>query len=123
MANISIWPGSSSFFPGDTPFGFYDSDNAFSQDADKVADWCAKRLGYPLVDIELQAIKDSNGKWDKMSKEERLNSMNRVIDQNPDIIDQAYLNGGVNMMLDNISNVFLIGKVAKQSLDLCLLVD
>ena len=63
--------------------------------------------------IELQAIKDSNGKWDKMSKEERLNSMNRVIDQNPDIIDQAYLNGGVNMMLDNISNVFLIGKVAK----------
>ena len=56
MANISIWPGSSSFFPGDTPFGFYDSDNAFSQDADKVADWCARRLGYPLVDIELQAI-------------------------------------------------------------------
>ena len=56
MANISIWPGSSSFFPGDTPFGFYDSDTSFSQDADKVADWCARRLGYPLVDIELQAI-------------------------------------------------------------------
>ena len=56
MANISIWPGSSSFFPGDTPFGFYDSDTSFNQDADKVADWCARRLGYPLVDIELQAI-------------------------------------------------------------------
>ena len=56
MANISIWPGSSSFFPGDTPFGFYDNDTSFNQDADKVADWCAKRLGYPLVDIELQAI-------------------------------------------------------------------
>ena len=56
MTNISIWPGSSSFFPGDTPFGFYDNDTSFNQDADKVADWFAKRLGYPLVDIELQAI-------------------------------------------------------------------
>jgi hypothetical protein len=56
MANISIWPGSSSFFPGETPFGFYDTDTDFQSDADKVADWCARRLGYPLVDIELQAI-------------------------------------------------------------------
>jgi len=56
MANIPIWPGSSSFFPGDTPFGFYDYDSNFQTDASQVADWCAKRLGYPLVDIELQAI-------------------------------------------------------------------
>ena len=56
MANIPIWPGSSSFFPGDTPFGFYDTDTQFQSDADKVADWCVRRLGYPLVDIELQAL-------------------------------------------------------------------
>ena len=56
MANIAIWPGSSSFFPGDTPFEFYDTDLTFQTDADKVANWCAKRLGYPLVDIELQSI-------------------------------------------------------------------
>ena len=56
MANISIWPGSSSFFAGETPFGFYDSDTDFQSDADKVADWCVRRLGYPLVDIELQAV-------------------------------------------------------------------
>jgi len=56
MASIPIWPGSSSFFPGDTPFGFYDSDNNFQQDADKVSDWCARRLGYPIVDVELQAL-------------------------------------------------------------------
>lgn len=56
MSSISIWPGSSSFFPGDTPFGFYDSDRQFQQDADLVADWCAKRLGYPIVDVELQDI-------------------------------------------------------------------
>ena len=54
--NIPIWAGSSSFFPGDTPFGLYDTDTIFQGDADKVADWCAKRLGYPLTDIELQPV-------------------------------------------------------------------
>lgn len=56
MANIPIWPGSSSFNPGDTPFGFYDNDQEFQSDSDKVANFCARRLGYPLVDVELQDI-------------------------------------------------------------------
>ena len=56
MANTPIWPGSSSFFPGDTPFGFYDNDLDFQCDADKVAVFCARRLGYPLTDVELQDI-------------------------------------------------------------------
>ena len=55
MARIPIWPGSSSFAPSATPFSFYDSDAEFQVDAVNVADWCAKRLGYPLVDVELQA--------------------------------------------------------------------
>lgn len=56
MTDIPIWPGSSSFSPGETPFGFYDADPTFQVDADHVANWCAKRLGYPLVDIELQDV-------------------------------------------------------------------
>jgi hypothetical protein len=56
MANTSIWPGSSSFFPGNTPFGFYDNDTDFQTDADRVAMFVARRLGYPLVDVELQDI-------------------------------------------------------------------
>jgi hypothetical protein len=58
MATINIWPGSASFSDttNPTPFGFYDSDNEFQTDADKVAVWCAQRLGYPIVDIELQAV-------------------------------------------------------------------
>ncbi len=52
--DIAIWPGSSSFHPGETPFGIYDYDTQFQIDAVKTADWCAKRLGYPIVDIELQ---------------------------------------------------------------------
>ena len=55
MANISIWNGSSTFSSGQTPFGFYDSDSAFQTDADKVAHFCATRLGYPLMDVELQS--------------------------------------------------------------------
>jgi len=56
MANAAIWPGSSSFFPGNTPFGFYDNDQEFQTDADKVSVFCARRLGYPLTDVELQDI-------------------------------------------------------------------
>ena len=50
----AIWAGSSSFSAGNTPYGFYDSDTDFQTDAPNVANWCAQRLGYPLVDIELQ---------------------------------------------------------------------
>ena len=56
MTEIPIWPGSSSFASGSTPFGLYDNDASFQADADNVANWCAKRLGYPLVDIELQDL-------------------------------------------------------------------
>ena len=54
--NIPIWPGSSSFSEGNTPFGHYDTELEFTSSADKTAGWCAKRLGYPIVDIELQDI-------------------------------------------------------------------
>jgi hypothetical protein len=56
MANIPIYPGSSSFFPGQTPFGFYDNDYQFQQDADKVTKFCAQRLGWPIENVELQAV-------------------------------------------------------------------
>lgn len=53
MAEELIYPGSSSFFPGQTPFGIYDNDFLFNEDAPKVALWCARRLGYPIQNIEL----------------------------------------------------------------------
>ena len=69
MANIPIWPGSSSFASvsasyyntpstGSSPtaFGFYDGDADFKADADKVANFCARRLGYPIENVELQDI-------------------------------------------------------------------
>ena len=53
--NIPIWTGTSTFAVGQTPFGFYDNNIDFKNDADKVADFCARRLGYPLADVELQS--------------------------------------------------------------------
>ncbi len=38
---------------GLTPFGLYDTDSDFIQDAPKVASWCATRLGYPIQNVEL----------------------------------------------------------------------
>lgn len=55
MSQARIWTGTSTFTSGSsTPFGIYDTDAAFQSDAPKVASWCAKRLGYPIIDIELQ---------------------------------------------------------------------
>ena len=54
MAQEPIWPGSGSNVFGNTPFGLYEDDYEFQIEAPKVADWCAKRLGYPIMDIELQ---------------------------------------------------------------------
>jgi hypothetical protein len=54
--NIPIYPGSSSFAAGETPFGFYDTDTQFQSDADKFTTFAARRLGYPIVEIELQDL-------------------------------------------------------------------
>jgi hypothetical protein len=69
MANIPIWPGSSSFATvsasyyntpstGSSPtaFGFYDGDADFKTDANKVAIFCSRRLGYPIENVELQDL-------------------------------------------------------------------
>ena len=54
MANIQIWDGSTNFVAGEsTPFGFYDDDLSFQEDAPKVARYCAEKLGWPVLDIEL----------------------------------------------------------------------
>jgi hypothetical protein len=56
MVLIPIWPGSSSFSTGSTPFGFYDDEALFQTEIDKAAKWAATRLGYPIVDVELQPV-------------------------------------------------------------------
>jgi len=38
---------------GVTPFGFFDADADFQSDAPKAAEWVARKLGYPVVEVEL----------------------------------------------------------------------
>jgi hypothetical protein len=55
MADITIYNGSCAFTSGSsTPFGFYDDDAQFRADAVKVSSYCAKKLGYPMMDVELE---------------------------------------------------------------------
>jgi hypothetical protein len=56
MSVNTYWSGSisGSFISGSsTPFGLYDSDVDFRLDAPKTSTWVARRLGYPIVNIEL----------------------------------------------------------------------
>ena len=54
MANIPIYDGNPVWSPTYVPFGFYNSDLEFQQDAVKVTKFCAQRLGYPIENVELQ---------------------------------------------------------------------
>jgi hypothetical protein len=56
MANPSIYDGTPTFYTGSTPFGYYDLDPQFASDAPKVANYCARKLGYPVMDVELQDL-------------------------------------------------------------------
>ena len=54
--NITIYDGSANVasVAGNTPFGIYDSEQVYLTASANTADWCARRLGYPITDIELQ---------------------------------------------------------------------
>jgi hypothetical protein len=54
MANKVYYNGSPGAISGSTPFAFYDLDTTYQIDGPKVANFCARKLGYPMMDVELQ---------------------------------------------------------------------
>lgn len=54
MANPIIYTGNPKDIIGNTPFGFYDNDLKFQNDGPKVANYVATKLGYPVMEVELQ---------------------------------------------------------------------
>lgn len=56
MANPTIYDGDPGPISGSTPFGFYDNDTEFQSDGPKVANYCARKLGYPVLDVELNDL-------------------------------------------------------------------
>lgn len=53
MANPAIYDGTPIQISGSTPFGFYDNDASFQNDGPKVANYVARKLGYGVMDVEL----------------------------------------------------------------------
>ena len=53
--NIKIYSGSilPSDISGSTAFGTYDNNQTYLTASANTANWCASRLGYPVMDIEL----------------------------------------------------------------------
>lgn len=56
MANPAIYDGTPTAISGSTPFGFYDSDASFQIDGPKVANFVARKLGYGVMDVELDDL-------------------------------------------------------------------
>ena len=52
--NIPIYDGNPLWNPNATAFGFYNNDIEFQIDCIKVSQFVTTRLGYPLMDVELQ---------------------------------------------------------------------
>ena len=52
--NIPIYDGNPLWNPNATAFGFYNNDIEFQIDCIKVSKFATTRLGYPLMDVELQ---------------------------------------------------------------------
>ena len=52
--NIPIYDGNPLWSPNATAFGFYNNDIEFQTDCIKVSKFISTRLGYPLMDVELQ---------------------------------------------------------------------
>ena len=43
----------STFVSGQTPYGTYDADSTFQNDIVSVTKWCAQRLGFPVLQLEI----------------------------------------------------------------------
>jgi hypothetical protein len=56
MANPSIYDGTPIQISGSTPFGFYDNDTQFQSDGPKVANFVTRKLGYGVMDVELDDL-------------------------------------------------------------------
>jgi hypothetical protein len=104
-----IWPGSSSFAPGKTPFGFFDFDPVFQQQADRFAKHAAQHVGYPIMDVELQDINFYTAL--ETAVIEYSNQVNQV-----NIVNNLMSTMGVSTASALLNNGSLTGQVVGNSL-------
>ena len=95
-----------------TPFGIYDNDNEFKTDAPKTATWVARRLGYPIVNIELDnqqiwaCFEESTSEYSAQVNQFNLRNnldilrgqpKNRVTNYSQTLVDGSFLPTAIRM--------------------------
>jgi len=95
-----------------TPFGIYDNDNEFKTDAPKTATWVARRLGYPIVNIELDnqqiwaCFEESTSEYSAQVNQFNLRNnldilrgqpKNRVANYSQTLVDGSFLPTAIRM--------------------------
>ena len=104
--NKPIWPGSSSFTTGSTPFGFFDNDTMFQSHADSFSKHAAQNVGYPIMDVELIDINFYNAF--ESAVVEYSNQVNQVNIAN-NLLNTLGINTGSSFLTDNSFSDTLIG--------------
>ncbi len=93
-----IWPGSSSFTAGSTPFGFFDTDPLFQTQADSFAKFAAQHVGYPIMDVELIDINFYTAfeaaTVEYSNQVNQVNIVNNLVNTLGVQTGSAFLNGG-----------------------------
>ena len=93
-----IWPGSSSFTAGSTPFGFFDTDPLFQQQADQFAKFAAHHVGYPIMDVELIDINFytalESAVMEYSNQINQINIVNNLVNTLGVQTGSSFLNGG-----------------------------
>jgi len=96
--NRPIWPGSSSFTTGSTPFGFFDTDSLFQQHAHRFAKFAAQMVGYPIMDVELLDINFyaalESATMEYSNQVNQINIVNNLINTLGVQTGSSYLTGG-----------------------------
>jgi hypothetical protein len=96
--NRPIWPGSSSFTTGSTPFGFFDADTLFQQHSDRFAEFAANMVGYPIMDVELLDVNFytafESAIMEYSNQVNQINIVNNLINTLGVQTGSSYLTGG-----------------------------
>jgi hypothetical protein len=95
-----------------TPFGLYDSDSDFRNDAPRTSVWVAKRLGYPIANIELdnqqiwacfeESVSEYSAQVNQFNLRNNLDILrgqpkNRVANYSQTLVDGSFLPTAIRM--------------------------
>jgi hypothetical protein len=104
-----VWEDEPGAVSGSTPFGLYDQDPKFQADAPNFSRWSARRLGFPIVEIEMidvnfyaayeQAVSDFANQVNQFNiRENRLAAQG--LDKNTNLTQKTITGTGLNQVIN-----------------------